>query len=132
MIKGRALRSTSGWATPEVEAVFASARQLCQELDEPPELFPVLCSLAHFHMIRGNLRECRDRADALIVQAEHAANPAFLMAAHHLAGVSREFIGEMVESSRASRARARAAQSRRAFRLHARCTASIPECSRAR
>ena len=99
MLKGRALRSTSGWATPEVEEVFARARQLCQELDEPPELFPVLCSLAHFHMIRGNLRECRDRADALIVQAEHAGNPAFLMAAHHLAGVSREFIGEMVQSS---------------------------------
>ena len=99
MIKGRALRSTSGWATPEVEKVFDRARQLCQELDEPPELFPVLCSLAHFHMIRGNLRECRDRADALIVQAGQAANPAFLMAAHHLAGVSREFIGEMVESS---------------------------------
>ena len=99
MIKGRALRSTSGWATPEVETVFDRARQLCQELDDPPELFPVLCSLAHFHMIRGNLRECRDRADALIVQAEQAANPAFLMAAHHLAGVSREFIGEMIESS---------------------------------
>ena len=99
MIKGRALRSTSGWATPEVEEVFARARQLCSELDDPPELFPVLCSLAHFHMIRGNLRECRERADTLIVQAEHAGNPAFLMAAHHLAGVSREFIGEMIESS---------------------------------
>jgi serine/threonine protein kinase/tetratricopeptide (TPR) repeat protein len=99
MTKGRALRSTSGWATPEVEKVFGRARQLCQELDDPPELFPVLCSLTHFHMIRGNLRECRDQADALIAQAEHEANPAFLMAAHHLAGVSREFIGEMLESS---------------------------------
>jgi len=99
MIKGPALRSTSGWATLQVEEVFARARQLCHELDDPPELFPVLCSLAHFHMIRGNLRECRDRADALISQAEHVGNSAYLMAAHHLAGVSREFIGEMIESS---------------------------------
>jgi predicted ATPase len=100
MTKGRALRSTRGWASPEVEQVFARARQLCQELEDPPELFPVLCSLAHFHMIRGDLRECRDRADELIVEAEAVGNPAFQMAAHHLAGVSREFIGDMVESSR--------------------------------
>ena len=100
MVKGRALRSITGWATPEVAQVFATARQLCQELEDPPELFPVLCALAHFHMIRGNLRECRDRADQLVAQAEHAKNPAFLMAAHHLAGVSREFIGDMVQASR--------------------------------
>jgi len=100
MIKGRSLRSLKGWARPEVEEVFARARQLCLELEDPPELFPVLCALAHFHMIRGNLRECRDRADELIVQADHLANSAYLMAAHHIAGVSREFIGDMVESSR--------------------------------
>jgi predicted ATPase len=33
------------------------------------------------------------------VQAGQADDPVFLMAGHHLAGVSREFIGEMVESS---------------------------------
>lgn len=99
MVKGRALRTSKGWATPEVADVFAQARRLCEELENPPELFPVLCALAHFHMIRGNLRECRDRADGLIAQAEQAGNPAFLMAAHHLAGVSREFIGDMVQAS---------------------------------
>ena len=99
MIKGRAVRSMQGWAAPELEMIFARAHQLCQELENPPEHFPVMCALAHFHMIRGNLQECRDRADHLIVQAEQTGTPAFLMAAHHLAGVSREFIGEMVESS---------------------------------
>ena len=40
--------------------------------------------------------------DELMIQAEQSGNPAYLMAAHHLVGVSREFLGDMVESSRCS------------------------------
>ena len=100
MVKGLALRSSEGWATPELEAAFARARQICQELEDPPELIPVLWATTLFHLIRGNLAECRERADALRAQAQASGNPAFEMAAHHIAGVCREFIGEMPESSR--------------------------------
>ena len=65
-----------------------------------PKLFPVLWALTLFHAIRGDLRVYRERADELMGQAEQSGNPAFLMAAHHLVGVSREFLGDMVESSR--------------------------------
>jgi predicted ATPase len=100
MMKGVALRSTSGWATPQIEQVFARARQLVQNLDDPPELIPVLWATTLFHLIRGNLRECRDRSDDLMRQAERSGNQAYIMSAHHIAGVVREFIGDMVESSR--------------------------------
>jgi hypothetical protein len=100
MIRGLALRSMKGWSAPEIEPVFARARELCQRLDDPPELFPVLWSLTLFHAIRGDLREYRRRADALMEMAEHSENPAFLMGAHHLVGVSREFLGDMVEAAR--------------------------------
>jgi hypothetical protein len=65
MMKGIALRSTSGWATPQIEQVFARARQLVQSLDDPPELIPVLWATTLFHLIRGNLVECRDNADEI-------------------------------------------------------------------
>ena len=100
MIKVVALRSTTGWATPEIEQVFTRARQLCQELGDPPQIFPVLWAVALFLLIRGTLRECRDSADELMVNADRSGNPAYLLGAHHMAGVSREFIGDMVESSR--------------------------------
>ena len=100
MIRGLALRSMKGWSAPEIEPVFARARELCQRLDDPPELFPVLWSLTLFHAIRGDLREYRRRADALMQMAEQSGNPAFLMGAHHLVGVSREFLGDMVEAAR--------------------------------
>jgi hypothetical protein len=100
MTKGVALRSTVGWAAPDIEQVFARARQLCLEMQDPPELFPVLWALTLFHLIRGNLKECRDRADELVVKAEAAGDVRLKVGGYHLAGVCREFIGEMVESSR--------------------------------
>ena len=63
MIRGQALRMMKGWAAPELEPVFARARQLCHELDDPPEVFPVLWALTLFHAIRGDLRVYRERAE---------------------------------------------------------------------
>ena len=100
MMKGVALRSKTGWATPEMERVFTRARQLCQELNEPPQLIPVLWATTLFLLIRGNLRECRERAHELMSQAQRSGEQPYLMAAHHLSGVVREFMGEMVEASR--------------------------------
>ena len=100
MVKGVALRSTTGWATHELEATFARSRAICHELGDPPATFPVLWAITLFHLIRGNLIECRERADELMAKAAETGNPAFLMAAYHMAGTSREFLGDMAESSR--------------------------------
>jgi predicted ATPase len=101
MIRGLALRSVKGWAAPELEPTFARARQLCQQLDNPPELFPVLWNLTFFQMIRGNLEVVREQVATLMAQAEASGQRAYLMAVHHVAGVSEEFsTGDVVESSR--------------------------------
>ena len=100
MVRGLALRMMKGWAAAELEPVFARARELCHQLDDPPEVFPVRWALTLFHAIRGDLRVYRERAQELMAQAELSGNPAYLMAAHHLVGVSLEFLGDMVESSR--------------------------------
>jgi predicted ATPase len=100
MLRGLALRSVKGWAAPELESTFARARQLCQELDDPPQLFPVLWNLAFFRMIRGDLTAVRQELAVLMSQAEASGDPAHLMAVHHLAGVTAEFTGEVVESNR--------------------------------
>lgn len=100
MVKGVALRSTTGWSTPELEATFMRARAICQDLGDPPQVIPVLWAITLFHLIRGNLTECRDRSDEIIVKATETGNPAFLVAGHHMAGCSREFMGDMAESSR--------------------------------
>jgi adenylate cyclase len=100
MIRGLALRMMKGWASPEIEPVFARARELCHQLGDAPELFPVLWAIALFHAIKGDLRQYRRRADDLMAEAERSGNDAFLMGAHHLLGVCLEFEGNIVESSR--------------------------------
>ncbi len=59
-----------GWAAPEVESAFARARELCQQLQDPPQLMPVLWNLSFFHMIRGDLGIVRAQVNAYLAQAE--------------------------------------------------------------
>ena len=42
---GPALMATKGYAAPEVEQAYARARELCQQVGETPQLFPVLWGL---------------------------------------------------------------------------------------
>jgi RIO-like serine/threonine protein kinase len=100
MVRGLGLRSVKGWAAPELEATFARARQLCQELEDRPELFPALWNLSFFNMIRGDLALVREQTMTLRAQAEASGRPAFQMAVEHIAGVSCEFMGDLMESTR--------------------------------
>ena len=100
MVRGLALRTVKGWAAEELEPTFARARHLCQQLDDAPALFPVLWNIALFHMIRGDLALVREQAQKLMPQAEQSGNNAYLVAVHHLAGVTAEFTGDLVDSHR--------------------------------
>jgi predicted ATPase/DNA-binding Lrp family transcriptional regulator len=100
MIRGLAIRSVKGWAAPELESTFTRARALCQQLGDPPELFPVLWNLTFFTIIRGDLALVREQTATLMRTAEQSNQPAYLIAVHHLAGVAAEFSGEFVESTR--------------------------------
>jgi hypothetical protein len=95
----RVARSVDGWAAPEVEKIYTRARQLCQELGDVAELFPVLWGLTLFHAIRGDLRVFRTMAEQLLTQAEATGNPAFLVGAHQMMGSVLEFLGETVAAS---------------------------------
>ena len=46
---GPALMVTKGLAAPEVEQAYARARELCQQVGETPQLFPVLWGLWRFY-----------------------------------------------------------------------------------
>jgi len=100
MIRGLAIRSVKGWAAPELESTFTRARALCQQLGDPPELFPVLWNLTFFSVIRGDLALVREQTATLMRMAEQSNQAAFLVGVSHLAGVNAEFSGEFVESSR--------------------------------
>lgn len=95
MIRGLALRWVKGWAAPELETTLHRARQLCQQLDDPPEVFPVLWNLVFFSMIRGNLPSVLDQLPTLRHLAETSQDPAHLLSVNHVSGVTNEALGDV-------------------------------------
>ena len=55
MTLGTVLRVTKGQAAPEVERLYTRARELCEQVGEPPQLFRVLLGLWHAYGTRGDI-----------------------------------------------------------------------------
>jgi predicted ATPase len=82
------LITTKGFASPEVETVYARARHLSRQAGEAPQLFTVLWGMWLFHTARAEHITARDIAGQCLQLAEKAGNPVPLLAAHHALGVS--------------------------------------------
>ncbi|HEY5869606.1 MAG TPA: AAA family ATPase, partial [Candidatus Tectomicrobia bacterium] len=93
---GLALTVTKGWAAPEVEHAYTRARELCQQVDETLQLFPVLIGLRGFYTMRGDLRTSRELGEQLLRLAQCGQDPALLSAAHYALGAPVYFLGELV------------------------------------
>ena len=63
---GMPLMATKGYAAPEVEQAYARARELCQQMGETPQLFPVLWGLWVFYQVRGEFQTARELAEQLL------------------------------------------------------------------
>ena len=59
---GAPLLATQGFAAPPVEQAFGRAHELCRQLGEPPELFPVLWGLWLFYLVRAQHDTARELA----------------------------------------------------------------------
>jgi predicted ATPase len=95
---GGTLMAIKGYAAPEVGRAYARARDLCRQMGEAPQLFPVLGGLATFYVIRGELRTGRELVEQLLRLAQSLQNPARLQATHHGMGEVLFDLGELLQS----------------------------------
>jgi DNA-binding winged helix-turn-helix (wHTH) protein/predicted ATPase len=95
---GSALVALKGHAAPEVERAYARARELCEHVDDPSLVLPVLLGLGRFHVVRGALDAARDVGRRLGAMAEATGDPAILEAAHDALGVPAFYAGEFETS----------------------------------
>src|SRR5438046_2208930 len=65
-----ALVTVKGYTAPEVENTVTRARELCRQIGETPQLFPVLLRLGLFYMMRGELQKTRELAEQLMRLAQ--------------------------------------------------------------
>jgi class 3 adenylate cyclase/predicted ATPase len=93
---GHAFMAVKGWATSEAERAYTRARELCERLDESPELFRALFGLWIVHLVRGETRTAYELAEWLLRLAQGAPAPALLIYAERARGVTSYWMGEFL------------------------------------
>jgi predicted ATPase len=85
---GPALIATQGNAAPEVEHAYARARELCQQVGNTPQLFPVFRGLMLYYINRGDLETAHQLGEQLLRLAHSQPDPAPHMLAHYMVGMA--------------------------------------------
>jgi class 3 adenylate cyclase/predicted ATPase len=92
------LMATRGWGAPAVEKTYARARELCRQLGETPQLFPVLWGLYAFYHVRAEYKQERELAEQLLSLAQRVDDPALLLLAHFALGDTLFWCGEFASA----------------------------------
>jgi predicted ATPase/class 3 adenylate cyclase len=95
---GASLIAVKGYAAPEVEPVYARARELCHRVGETPLLFRVLGGLSAFYLVRGDFHTSHELGEQLLHLAQNMGNPSFLLRAHSALGPTLFYLGEFAPS----------------------------------
>jgi predicted ATPase len=91
---GMPLLVTRSFASSEVEAIYTRARELCHQVRETRQLFPVLLRLRAFHQMRGEFLAARELGEQLLGLAQREHDPAWLVMAYCVLGVTLFHLGE--------------------------------------
>jgi len=95
---GASLIATKGTAAPEVGETYTRARQLCQHLEEPQQLFPVLRGLHIYYHVRAELQAAHTLGDQLLALAEQVQDPGMLLVAYHSLGTTLYNLGAVASA----------------------------------
>jgi predicted ATPase len=74
--------ATRGYGAPEVARAYERARDLCEQVGEPGELFPVLWGLWLLSLGRGRHAESRRYGEECLALARRIGDSGLLMEAH--------------------------------------------------
>jgi predicted ATPase len=93
IVLGASLIATKGFAAPEVGQTYTRARHLCQDLEAPYQLFPVLRGLWHHYNVRAEYQTAHALGERLLTLAEQVQDPALLVEAHRALGATLFWLG---------------------------------------
>jgi class 3 adenylate cyclase/predicted ATPase len=93
---GVPLLAIKGMGSPEVERVYARARDLALELGDTPQLSSILWGLWWFYEVRGDMPAAGELAEQLLAMAQRHQDVALLMQAHRAMGQTLLWLGQFV------------------------------------
>ena len=91
---GVAYLAVRGYAAPEVGPVFRRARELCERIGQPPELFALMLGTWEWHTVRGDLHLCALLAAEGMEFAGRLGDPGIMMEALFMAGETMLYRGD--------------------------------------
>jgi predicted ATPase len=89
---------TRGYGSPEVVQAYSRARELCQQVGETPELFPVLWGLSLCYLGKAEHATSRELGEQCLSLAQNLNDPALLLAAHVMLGTSLFYLGALSQA----------------------------------
>jgi class 3 adenylate cyclase/predicted ATPase len=95
---GASLIATIGYAAREVGETYTSARHLCEHLEDPHQLFPVLRGLWNYHFVRAEYQTAHSLAEHLLILAQQVRDISMLCAAHRALGSTLLFLGVIADA----------------------------------
>jgi predicted ATPase len=98
---GPALMATRGYAAPEIEHTYARARALCGQVEETPQLFPVLLRLRLFYLQRAEFQTAWELSEQCQNLAQRLHDPMRLLEAYQGSGTVLFWLGELVQAQAA-------------------------------
>jgi predicted ATPase len=96
---GASLIATKGYGDPEVRETYTYARQLCQHLEDPHQLFSVLRGLWNYYANRAELQMAYALGEQLLTLAQQVQDSAMLVAAHRVLGNALWSLGSVASAS---------------------------------
>jgi class 3 adenylate cyclase/predicted ATPase/energy-coupling factor transporter ATP-binding protein EcfA2 len=95
---GASLRATKGTGALEVGETYTRARQLCEPLEDPQRLFPVLRGLHGYYNVRPELQMAHALSEQLLTLAQQVQDATMLVAAHRALGTTLMWLGAAAEA----------------------------------
>jgi predicted ATPase len=95
---GVSLRASKGYAAPEMKETYTRARQLCQHLEDPHQLFSVLRGLHGYYSNRAELQTAQALGEQLLTLAQQVQDAAMLVTAHRARGYTLFLLGAVASA----------------------------------
>ncbi|MGI8554125.1 MAG: hypothetical protein ACR2PL_25565 [Dehalococcoidia bacterium] len=94
VVLGACLMALKGFTAPEVAAIHARVRVLCERLDDTPVLVRVLFGMFQYETVSGRHRAARLLVEQCLRSALASADPHLAVVGHLALGLVQHYVGE--------------------------------------
>jgi class 3 adenylate cyclase/predicted ATPase len=95
---GASLLAIKGYAASEMEQTYTRARHLCEQLENPRQLFIVLRGLWNYYQGRAEFQMAHTLSKQLLALAQQVQDTAMLLAAHRTLGATLYHVGAVASA----------------------------------